>query len=121
MVPGKLGLVETNVNVLVGSTLAVGFFGATASPAVALPLPITSICAGSNFIAGREHDPQPFSIRKRGGLASNHVVASDTHGAKGVGGSGIVAKMRPCIDLRARPSRRAASSMDFRADCKMRG
>ena len=47
MVPGKLGLVETNLNVLVGSTLAVGFFEAAASPTVDLPLPITSICAGT--------------------------------------------------------------------------
>ena len=31
MVPGKLGLLETKVKVLVGSTLVAGFFGATGS------------------------------------------------------------------------------------------
>ena len=47
MVPGKLGLVETKVKVLVGRTLALGLFETRASVAEERPLPITSICAGT--------------------------------------------------------------------------
>ena len=47
MVPGKLGLVETNVKVLVGRTLALGFLEAGASATLDFPLPITTMCAGT--------------------------------------------------------------------------
>ena len=45
IVPGKLGLSETNVKVLVGR-MAFGFFEAARRKQSLLPLPIASMCAG---------------------------------------------------------------------------
>jgi len=45
MVPGKLGLVETKVNVLVGRPFELGFFALSLT--ADFPLPIASMCEGT--------------------------------------------------------------------------
>ena len=47
IVPGTLVLSVTKVNVFVGRTLVAAFLGASVSETVILPLPITSMCAGT--------------------------------------------------------------------------
>src|SRR5271154_2784025 len=47
MVPGRLGLVSTNVNVFVGRPLVLGFLEGGLSVTVVFPLPITRMWAGT--------------------------------------------------------------------------
>src|SRR5512141_703173 len=62
MVPGKLGLSETNVYVFVGSTLSAPFLGGAVSEAVILPLPITSMCAGTLMLIDDVNRLMPYAF-----------------------------------------------------------
>ena len=67
IVPGKLGLSATNVNVLVGNTLAFGLFEAAWSAVVGFPVPIASMCAGmvTLMVEVNRLSPNPLTGNQR--------------------------------------------------------
>ena len=60
--PGKLGLVETKVNVLVGRALELGFFEAGLSLTVDFPLPTTSMCEGTFTLMDEVKRLRPYPL-----------------------------------------------------------